>query len=161
MHLLDNPVSTIPKNLPVSRDDLVDGYSLEDQGLGDKGHKIQVWTEPELRFLVTYLKGGITIDKAMISGGYGDISPNHRNFLAEIIVKWHERSGEDKAETFRDIVLGEEKVAELIEKLVEKGRSEVVKLITLAPARRHRVTPPHSEASPSCPDSHCPAKYFS
>jgi hypothetical protein len=84
---------------------LVDGDSLENQDLGYKAQQQHIFTLPELKFLVIYLQGGVTIKSAMDKDSYVKRSGLGIYGQARKMVKSYAAQVEDKPEICRNIGL--------------------------------------------------------
>lgn len=96
-------------------------------------------TSSELAFLDNYLntpylkgKDHITIDKAMILAGYGQLSQASRYRIAKKICSKYERAARDNAEIFQALGYGKLQVARGIIHKAEAAQSEAVSLKALA-----------------------------
>jgi hypothetical protein len=127
-HIMTN---NIPGNNTYNRDgsdDLLPGILLGESGLSNDIAKGLPFTNPEIRFLLIYLQGKISIDKAMIAAGYTDIGQRSRYSRATNILKRYTAQTEDARNIFRDVGLSEAQVAINIKELTETAGSEMVRL---------------------------------
>ncbi len=85
-------------------------------------------TLKELKFLEIYLTGGVSIDKAMISAGYGNYSEDGRYYIAKKIKEKYETRTGDHRKIFRAIGAGELAVA--------RGLLEIAQTASSADVRR-------------------------
>ncbi len=67
-------------------------------------------TLKELKFLEIYLTGGVSIDKAMISAGYGNYSEDGRYYIAKKIKEKYETRTGDHRKIFRALGAGEVRI---------------------------------------------------
>jgi len=136
LHLLQRTNSLVTSNSKsIPGDDILQVLS-SNYDLGDKSQDADQLTHQEINFLILYLSGSHTIDSAMKSAGYANLSQPQRYRLAKKVVKAYARGTEDKANIFRDAGLSEVEVAQNIKKLAETARSEQVKLNALALAAK-------------------------
>jgi hypothetical protein len=85
-------------------------------------------TVKELKFLSSYLSGGVTIIKAMDSAGYGHYSQDWRYKLAQKIVIKYESQADDHRKIFRAMGAGEVAVVEGLLQLAKGAKGEMVRL---------------------------------
>jgi hypothetical protein len=135
VHNYREPDYNQSKNNQIIPNDVV-SYDYSSTGYGDNKAETSLLNAQELAFLSAYLKGGISIDKAMISAGYAHFSQQHRYEIARKVVKAYARGTEDRANILRDIGLSEVEVAHSLKQMIDSARSEQVKLNALALAAK-------------------------
>lgn len=77
------------------------------------------FTLKELNFLEIYLNGGVTIDNAMISAGYGFLEERNRYYTANRILWKHVEQAGDIKKLMRSCGLGEVHVILKIKQLMD------------------------------------------
>ena len=85
-------------------------------------------TAKELKFLSSYLSGGVTIIQAMDSAGYGNFHQDTRYQLARKIIQKYESQAADHRIIFRAMGAGEVAVVEGLLNLARGAKSEMVRL---------------------------------
>ena len=85
-------------------------------------------TAKELKFLSSYLSGGVTVIQAMDSAGYGNFHQDTRYQLARKIIQKYETQAPDHRIIFRAMGAGEVAVVEGLLKLAQGAKSEMVRL---------------------------------
>jgi len=100
VHYRGNIDSLNPSSNKIIDRSLVDDDFLENQDLGDKAQQEHIFTLPELKFLVIYLQGGVTIKSAVIKARYSQRSDNGHYDQAGKIVKKYAPQVEDMENIF-------------------------------------------------------------
>lgn len=91
------------------------------------------FTVKELNFLQIYLNGGVTIDDAMISAGYGGLEERNRYYTANRILRKHVEQAGDIKKVMRSVGVGEVQLALKIKQLLnDPAKTIQIRAVELA-----------------------------